>query len=60
MTTLPEFFQQTSDQPYDRHKYKLYMESGKVFKFNCYEDVQSQWSSSPYCRYVEVMDRKRK
>jgi hypothetical protein len=60
MTGLPEFFTQTSDKSYDRHKYKLHMESGKVEIVEWYDEVYSRWIQSPYCKSVEVIDRKKR
>jgi len=53
-------FSQTCDKDYDRHTYKIHMESGKVISCEWYEQVYAQWFSSPFCKYVEVIDKKQR
>jgi hypothetical protein len=36
------------------------MESGKVEIVEWYDEVQSRWIQSPYCKSVEVIDRKKR
>jgi hypothetical protein len=43
MTTLPEFFTQSSDGLYDRHSYKLYFKNGKAITFGDYQSLMSFW-----------------
>ena len=56
----PQYFSQSCYKPYDRHKYKLFLESGKVEVYEYYDELMSRWFSTPYCKYVEVIDRKKK
>jgi hypothetical protein len=55
-------FSQTSDQPYDRHKYKLYLTNGKVEQYEYYDEVQVRWFQTPsqFLSHIEVIDRKKK
>lgn len=53
-------FAQTCYKPYDRHKYKIHMESGKVEIVEWYDEVYAKWMQSPFCKYVEVIDRKKR
>ena len=55
-------FTQTSYQPYDRHKYKLYLTNGKVEQYEWYDEVQARWFQTPkeFLSHVEVIDRKKK
>lgn len=57
---MSEYFKQTSDAPYDRHKYKLHMENGRVEVYEWYDELLARWMSTPYCSHVEVMDRKKR
>lgn len=56
----PRYFAQTCYKPYNRHKYKIHMESGKVEVIEFYDEVYARWMQSPYCKYVEVIDKKSK
>jgi hypothetical protein len=60
MVGLPEFFKQTSNEPYLRHDYKLYYITKNPEVFNNYEDVQISWFQTPnqFLDYVEVLDHK--
>jgi hypothetical protein len=57
-----ETFKQTSDDPYDRHDYKLVFSDGKTLVFDNYEDLQLVWFQSPwqFLSHVEVLDKKKK
>lgn len=59
---MTQYFKQTSDFPYDRHKYKLYYTSGETKVFDDYEKVQLTWFQTPhqFLNYVEVLDKKSK
>jgi hypothetical protein len=61
MVGLPEFFQQTSNEPYLRHDYKVYYTTKKSEVFDNYEDVQRTWfqTANQFLDYVEVLDRKK-
>ena len=41
--TDPQYFTQTSDEPYDRHIYELVLPSGKTLVFQDYEHLRSIW-----------------
>ena len=57
MTTIPEFFQQTSDISSDRHNYELVLKSGQTVFFG----VQEYWfvhnQIPDYLDYVKVLDK---
>ena len=61
MVGLPEFFQQTSNEPYMRHDYKIYYTTKKPEIFDNFEDVQKTWFQTPnqFLDYVEVLDHKK-
>ena len=63
MTEL-KIFKQTSDEPYDRHTYEIFLKSGKRVKFKWFEDVREYWFSHSqipdYLDFVEVKDKKGK
>ncbi len=58
----PRWFAQTSDEPYDRHKYKLFLSDGKVEIYDSWEEVNARWFQTPpmFLSRVEVIDRKKK
>jgi len=60
--TSPEYFDQTCYKPYDRHKYKLFLTSGKVEVYEYWQDVQARWFQTPkqFLSHIEVIDRKKK
>ncbi len=39
----PQYFTQTSDEPYDRHTYELVLPSGKTLMFQDYEHLRAIW-----------------
>ncbi len=47
MTGLPEFFEQTSNEPYTRHDYKLCYTTGKIEVYSDYEDFRQAWWNTP-------------
>ena len=59
--TDPRYFTVTSDEPYDRHTYKVVYHGGKEKVVDSWEEVQSIWwnSVSYFVSHVEVMDRKK-
>ena len=60
MTGLPAFFQQTSDEPYDRHDYKIVLKNGKSITFDDYEIVNAFWWNNNQMRnldHIEVLDK---
>jgi hypothetical protein len=57
----PEYFHQSSNEPYLRHNYKLVYESGKTVVFDNYEDIQRTWFqyNGKFLSHVEVLDYKK-
>jgi len=57
---LPEWFAQTSDEPYDRHQYELQF-NGKSVIFDDYEQMRAYWFECVRnwgnCK-VNVLDKK--
>lgn len=54
-----EVFKQTSDQPYDRHHYRLVMKNGKKMVFEDYETAKNMWwnmCGMGTCSHIEVID----
>ena len=60
MTGLPEFFQQTSDEPYNRHDYKLVYTNGQTKVFEEHQDFMAAWFQYPkqLLSHGEVLDKK--
>ena len=60
--TDPRYFTVTSDEPYDRHTYKVVYHGGKEKVVDSWEEVQSIWWNSAaiyFVSHVGVMDRKK-
>jgi len=59
---LPQNFELTSDQPYNRHDYKLVYSNGQSKVFDDYVELQSTWFQTPiqFLSHVEVLDKKEK
>jgi hypothetical protein len=59
-----EVFQQTSDAPYDRHNYEIFLKTGKTVFFDDWADVQGYWfihnQIPDYLDYVNVLDKTKK
>ena len=54
-------FEQTSNDPYDRHYYKLVMKDGREHILGSYEGVRHYWYQwKMYVDHVEVMDAPKK
>ena len=54
------YFTQTSDGPYDRHKYKLIFKNRKAMVFDDYETLRKvwfEWAGSKQLHKVEVLDK---
>ena len=50
----------TSDQPYNRHKYKLVFVDGRSIVFDDYSKMKGAWSQfSEVCSHVEIVDNKK-
>ena len=62
MTGLPEFFRQTSDEPYDRHNYRLIYSNNQSIIVESYEEVRQEWFNTPalFKSHIEVLDKKQK
>jgi hypothetical protein len=60
---MTQTFSQTSNEPYNRHNYRLRLKSGKILNFDDYEDVQAYWfihSQIPdYLDLIEVLDKQK-
>jgi len=62
MTTLPDLFTQTSDEPYNKHNYKLFFTTGKSVTFDDYESLLQFWFQYGFkdqMDYVEILDKKK-
>jgi len=56
---LPKWFEQTSDLPYDRHKYEVHTQSGSIHILENYMEVQALWfQQGRFLSHVEVLDLK--
>jgi hypothetical protein len=55
-------FKQTSDDPYNRHHYKLILSNGREIVFEDYMEVQAAWLQTPnqFLSHIEVLDIKQK
>jgi hypothetical protein len=55
-----KIFQQTSNEPYLRHDYKVVYDDGTYQVFDNYEDVQLLWwnRNGNFLSHIEVLDRK--
>lgn len=50
----------SSDQPYNRHKYKLVFVDGRSIVFEDYSQMKQTWTQfSEVCSHVIVVDRKK-
>ena len=58
---LLKTFEQTCDQPYDRHDYKLVYSNDESTIFDNYEDLRRTWWETPkqFLGYVQVLDKKK-
>ena len=56
----PQYFKQTSNEPYDRHDYKVIKSTGEYVVVESWEEAQSIWWNSPphFLSHVEVLDKK--
>jgi len=56
---MTKTFTQTSDKPYDRHKYKLIYSNSTFSYFDYYEDLKAVWFQTPalFLSHVEVEDK---
>ena len=56
---LPKWFAQTSDEPYDRHQYRLVYSNKQSTIFDSWEELRYEWFSTPlqFKSHVEVLDK---
>ena len=58
---LPKWFEQTSDLPYDRHTYKVHIQTGSTHILGDYMEVQALWfQQGKFLSHVEVLDKNNK
>ena len=59
MSGLPEFFEQTSDEPYDRHTYRLFLTNGETMDVDDWMTVSAAWFQLPamFTDHIEVLDK---
>ena len=55
-----QYFKQTSNEPYDRHDYKVIKSTGEHVVVESWEEAQSIWWNSPpdFLSHIEVLDKK--
>ena len=58
----PRYFTQSSDGPYDRHKYELVYSNGQSEICDSWEQLRGKWFEVPgkFKSHVNVIDRKQK
>ena len=56
----PQYFKQTSNEPYHRHDYKVIKSTGEHVVVESWEEAQSIWWNSPpdFLSHIEVLDKK--
>ena len=56
----PKTFEQTSNEPYIRHDYKIHFKTKKPEVYDNYADVMRTWFQTPhqFLDYIEVLDKK--
>lgn len=58
---MTQTFTCTSDAPYNRHSYKLYLKNDKTIIFDDYEEAQVYWFKHvqvpDYLDVIEVIDK---
>ena len=59
MSGLPKFFEQTSDEPYDRHTYRLFLTNGETLDVDDWLTVAGAWFQLPsmFKDHIEVLDK---
>lgn len=58
--SLPDWFEQTSDLPYDRHEYKVHTQTGRTYVFDNYEEVRAVWfEHKQLLSHIEVLDKQK-
>ena len=58
----PQFFEVSSDEPYDRHHYELVYSNGEYLIFESWEEVRNEWFRMPshFLSHVNVIDKVKK
>lgn len=58
MASKLKTFTLTSQEPYNRHKYKLILKSGKAIIHEDYETIRAMWFQwNKHCSTIEVLDK---
>lgn len=59
---LPDWFAQTSDEPYDRHHYEFVYSNGQYLIFETWEEVRSEWFNTPphFKSHINVIELPKK
>ena len=52
---MSEFFRQTSEEPYLRHRYKVVFKNKKAQVFDNYQDTLQAWDPKQ-ANFIEVLD----
>jgi|TARA_B100000035_G_scaffold254826_1_gene224421 hypothetical protein len=57
----PRYFTVTSDEPYDRHDYKVIRKDGKTVVVNSWESAREIWWNTPSntLSHIEILDKKK-
>jgi len=55
---MTQVFTQTSDDPYDKHHYRLTYTNGQSIIIESWEELQKQWWQTPshFLSHAEVLD----
>ena len=56
----PQYFTETSSEPYDRHHYSVVKSTGEQVVVESWEEAQLIWWNSPphFLSRIEVLDKK--
>jgi hypothetical protein len=61
MTGLPLFFTQSSNDPYDRHDYKIVSKAGESVVVDDYMVAQATWfQKNAFLSHIVILDKKTK
>ena len=54
----PQYFTDTSDEPYDRHHYEFVYSNGESRVFNSWEETRYEWFSisSRFKSHINILD----
>lgn len=60
-STDSQYFEQTSNEPYDRHDYKVIKSTGEFVLVESWEIAQLIWWNTPskFLSHIEVIDKKK-